>query len=67
MQVLPPINHVRWWLYIQFLVFATLGMAAAELWWVIDKVDIKVAFVQTSMQGESTYMTVDKHITTYAV
>jgi hypothetical protein len=41
-------------------IFTVLGMMAGKPWRTTVKINIKGAFVQTSMQGEPTYMKLDK-------
>ncbi len=48
-------------------VFTVLGMASSKPWWIVVKIDIRSAFVQTPMSGEPVYMKLDPKITKYAV
>jgi hypothetical protein len=48
-------------------VFTVLGMMASKKWLTVSKVDVKGAFVQTPMQGESVYVRVDQKITAYVI
>jgi hypothetical protein len=47
-------------------VFTVLGMAAEKRWQVVAKVDIKGAFVQTSMSGPPIFMRLDPKVVRYA-
>jgi hypothetical protein len=44
-----------------------LGLAATKTWWIVIKIDIKGAFIQTLMEGELTYMKLDPKILKYTV
>jgi hypothetical protein len=46
-------------------VFTVLGLVACHKWRVTVKIDIKGAFLQTPMEGEPTYMKLDRKITEY--
>ena len=48
-------------------VFTVLGIVANHKWRVTVKIDIKGAFLQTPMEGEPTYMKLDKRMTTYVI
>jgi len=48
-------------------VFTVLGLMAEKPWRVTVKIDIKGAFVQTPMKGESTYMRLDKSLTEHVI
>jgi hypothetical protein len=48
-------------------VFTVLGLMAEKPWRVTEKIDIKGAFVQTPMKGESTYMRLDKSLTEHVI
>ncbi len=48
-------------------VFTILGMASSKPWWIVIKINIRSAFVQTLMSGEPVYMKLDPKITKYAV
>jgi hypothetical protein len=48
-------------------VLAALGLASTKPWWIVVKIDIKGAFVQTPMTGETIYMRLDPKMTKYAV
>jgi hypothetical protein len=48
-------------------VFTVLGMASSKPWWIVVKIDIRSAFVQTPMSGEPVYVKLDPKITKYAV
>jgi hypothetical protein len=48
-------------------VFAVLGVMASKKWLTVAKVDVKGAFVQTPMEGESVYMRLDQKISAYVV
>jgi hypothetical protein len=48
-------------------VFTVLGIMASKKWLTVAKVDVKGAFVQTPMEGESVFMRVDRKITEYVI
>jgi hypothetical protein len=48
-------------------VFAVLGVMASKKWLTVAKVDVKGAFVQTPMEGDSVYMKVDPKITAFVI
>jgi hypothetical protein len=48
-------------------VFMVLGIMSSEKWLTVAKVDVKGAFVQTPMEGESVFMRVDRKITEYVI
>jgi len=48
-------------------VFTALGLASSKPWWIVVKIDIKGAFVQTPMKGEPVYMKIDPKISRYVV
>jgi hypothetical protein len=48
-------------------VFTVLGLVACHKWQVTVKIDIKRAFLQTPMEGEPTYMQLDKKMTKYVI
>jgi hypothetical protein len=48
-------------------VFTVLGLAATKTWRIVMKIDVKGAFVQTSLKGEPTYMKLDLKVSKYAV
>ncbi len=45
------------------LVFTMLGLACMKTWWIVMKIDIKGAFIQTPMTGEPIYMRLDPKMT----
>jgi hypothetical protein len=49
------------------LVFTALGLASSKPWWIVVKIDIKGAFIQTPMKGEPVYMKIDPKISLYVV
>jgi len=49
------------------LVFTVLGLVACHKWQVTVKIDIKGAFLQTPMEGEPTYMKLDKKMMKYVI
>jgi hypothetical protein len=48
-------------------VFAVLGLMASKKWLTVAKIDVKGAFIQTPMDGESVYMKIDPKITACVV
>jgi hypothetical protein len=48
-------------------VFAVLGVMASKKWLTVAKIDVKGAFIQTPMEGESVYMRLDQKISAYVV
>ena len=48
-------------------VFTALGLASSKPWWIVIKIDIKGAFVQTPMKGEPVYMKIDRKISQYVI
>jgi len=48
-------------------VFTVLGMVACHKWRVTVKIDTKGAFLQTPMEGEPTYMKLDRKMTKYVI
>jgi hypothetical protein len=48
-------------------VFTVLGLAAGHKWRTMVKIDIKGAFLQTPMEGEPTYMNLDRKMTKYTI
>jgi len=48
-------------------VFTVLGVVACHKWRVTVKIDIKRAFLQTPMEGEPTYMKLDRKMTGYVL
>jgi hypothetical protein len=48
-------------------VFAVLGVMASKKSLTVAKIDVKGAFVQTPMEGESVYMRLDQKISAYVV
>jgi hypothetical protein len=49
------------------LVFTVLGMVACHKWHVTVKIDIKGVFLQTPMEGEPTYMKLDRKMMKYVI
>jgi hypothetical protein len=47
--------------------FTALGLASNKPWWIVFKIDIKGAFVQTPMKGEPVYMRIDPKISQYVL
>jgi hypothetical protein len=48
-------------------VFAVSGVMASKKWLTVVKIDVKGAFVQTPMEGESVFMRLDQKISAYVI
>jgi hypothetical protein len=48
-------------------VFTALGVANSKPWQIFIKIDIKGAFVQMSLKGQPSFMTIDPKMSRYVI